>query len=121
MSTTRSLTQDWSFTQVGGGRGTKNGEWLTVLQFPTTVHVELLKAERIPDPFLGLNEWEVQWVGESDWAFKNTFEVSAKELAAVNVDLVFDGLDTFASVEFVRYINFVTPHGSNPGAKTLIL
>ncbi|KAG2042900.1 glycoside hydrolase family 2 protein [Suillus americanus] len=100
MSITRSLTQDWSFTQVGGGRGTKNGEWLAVSQFPTTVHVELLKAERIPDPFLGLNEWEVQWVGESDWAFKNTFEVSAKELAAVNADLVFDGLDTFASVEF---------------------
>lgn len=100
MSITRYLTQDWSFTQVGGGRGTKNGEWLAVLQFPTTVHVELLKAERIPDPFLGLDEWEVQWVGESDWAFKNTFEVSAKELAAVNVDLVFDGLDTFASVEF---------------------
>jgi beta-mannosidase len=42
-------------------------------------------------------------IGESDWAFKNTFEVSAKELAAINVDLVFDGLDTFASVEFVRY------------------
>lgn len=100
MSTIRSLTQDWSFTQGGGGHGTKNGEWLAVSQFPTTVHVELLKAERIPDPFLGLNEWEVQWVGESDWAFKNTFEVSAKELAAVNVDLVFDGLDTFASVEF---------------------
>lgn len=100
MSITRSLTQDWSFTQVGGGRGTKNGEWLAVSQFPTTVHVELLKAERIPDPFLSLNEWEVQWVGESDWAFKNTFEVSVKELAALNVDLVFDGLDTFASVEF---------------------
>ncbi|KAG2348846.1 glycoside hydrolase family 2 protein [Suillus weaverae] len=100
MSITRSLTQDWSFTQVGGGRGTKNGEWLAVSQFPTTVHVELLKAERIPDPFLSLNEWEVQWIGESDWAFKNTFEISAKELAAVNADLVFDGLDTFASVEF---------------------
>jgi beta-mannosidase len=50
MSITRSLTQDWFFTQVGGGRGTKNGEWLAVSQFPTTVHVKLLKAERIPDP-----------------------------------------------------------------------
>jgi beta-mannosidase len=50
MSTIRSLTQDWSFNQVGGGQGTKNTEWLAASQFPTTVHVELLKAKRIPDP-----------------------------------------------------------------------
>jgi len=50
MSIIRSLTQDWSFTQVGGGKGTKDDEWLAAAQFPTTVHVELLHAERIPDP-----------------------------------------------------------------------
>jgi beta-mannosidase len=42
--------KDWSFTQVGGGEGTKDGEWIHVSEFPTTVHVELLKLERIPDP-----------------------------------------------------------------------
>ena len=42
--------QDWAFTQVAGGEGTKEGEWLPVSQFPTTVHVELLKLKRIPDP-----------------------------------------------------------------------
>jgi hypothetical protein len=42
--------QDWSFTQAGGGEGTKEGEWLPVSQFPTTVHVELLKLRKIPDP-----------------------------------------------------------------------
>ncbi|KAH7916082.1 glycoside hydrolase family 2 protein [Hygrophoropsis aurantiaca] len=99
MSTIRSLAQGWSFTQVGGGQGTKNDEWLAVPQIPTTVHVELLKLKRIPDPFLGLNEWEVQWVGEADWAFKNSFTATAAELAAPNVDLVFEGLDTFAAVE----------------------
>jgi len=46
----KSLTENWSFTQVGGGDGTKDGEWMTVSQFPTTVHVELLKLKRIPDP-----------------------------------------------------------------------
>lgn len=45
----RSL-ENWSFTQVGGGQGTKDGEWLKVTSFPTTVHVELLKLGRIPDP-----------------------------------------------------------------------
>jgi beta-mannosidase len=38
--------------------------------------------------------------------------VSSKELAATNIDLVFDGLDTFASVEFVRYTTVF------PNAKT---
>jgi len=48
-ATARSLTQ-WSFTQVGGGEGTKDGEWLEVGSFPTTVHVELLRLKKIPDP-----------------------------------------------------------------------
>lgn len=49
MSITR-LLRDWSFTQVGGGAGTQNGEWLPTSEFPTTVHVELLKLRKIPDP-----------------------------------------------------------------------
>lgn len=44
------LIGGWSFTEIGGGQGTKDGEWLDVEQVPTTVHVELLKAGRIPDP-----------------------------------------------------------------------
>ncbi|KAN0097394.1 glycoside hydrolase family 2 protein [Tylopilus felleus] len=98
MSAISTLASGWQFSQVGGGHGTADGEWLSVSEFPTTVHVELLKSKRIPDPFLGLNEWEVQWIGETDWAFKNTFIVSEKDLTAANVDLVFEGLDTFASV-----------------------
>lgn len=75
--TKRSLI-DWSFTQIGGGQGTKADEWLKVSSFPTTVHVELLKLKKIPDPvraltwlwtecclntfvqFLKLQEWDVQ-------------------------------------------------------------
>jgi hypothetical protein len=50
MKRSRALSQDWQFTQIGGGQGTKNGEWLPVSQFPTSVHVELLGLGRIPDP-----------------------------------------------------------------------
>lgn len=49
MSNVKYLSQNWFFSQVGG-EGTKDGEWLVVSQFPTTVHVELLKHERITDP-----------------------------------------------------------------------
>lgn len=43
----------------------------------------------------------VTGVGEKDWAFKTTFEVTEAELASPNVDLLFEGLDTFATVKLV--------------------
>ncbi|KAI0089166.1 glycoside hydrolase family 2 protein [Irpex rosettiformis] len=98
--TNRSLHQGWTFTRIGGGGEdvVKEGEWLGVQEFPTTVHVELLKQGKIPDPFIGLNEWEVQWIGEASWSFKTRFDVTEEELAKPNADLVFEGLDTFAAV-----------------------
>lgn len=45
-----SLGNNWSFTEVDGGQGTAIDEWLPVSQFPTTVHVELLKLGKIADP-----------------------------------------------------------------------
>ncbi|KAL4075886.1 glycoside hydrolase family 2 protein [Scleroderma citrinum] len=128
MTIIRTLETGWSFTQVGGGQGTKDGEWLPVTDFPTTVHVELLQLGRIPDPFLGANEWEVQWIGESDWIFKNDFTITDADLAEPNLDLVFEGLDTYADVtlngqvvakaenQFVSYRVAVNQHlrlGSN--------
>ena len=49
-NTTRLLGCGWTFTQIGGGQGTEDGEWLEVSAFPTSVHVELLHSRRIPDP-----------------------------------------------------------------------
>jgi len=53
--TFKTLHNNWYFTQVtergDGGKGTlKEGEWLSVDSFPTTVHVELMKLKKIPDP-----------------------------------------------------------------------
>lgn len=47
---TRRSLDDWSFTQVDGGQGTAKDEWLDVASFPTTVHVELIQRNKIPDP-----------------------------------------------------------------------
>ena len=43
-------------------------------------------------------------IGESDWEFSTTFDVSDDEFDASKADLVFDGLDTFATVTLVRQI-----------------
>ncbi|KFA77082.1 hypothetical protein S40288_07967 [Stachybotrys chartarum IBT 40288] len=71
-------------------------EWLTVKEIPSQVHVDLLANEKIPDPFLDLNELGVQWIEEKDWIYRTSFE--ADLTLGIITDLVFHGLDTFASV-----------------------
>ena len=63
---------------------------------PGGAHTALLAAGRIPDPFFGLNESAVQWVGERCWAWRLRFDVSAP--LHPHEDLVFEGLDTWCSV-----------------------
>jgi beta-mannosidase len=57
-----------------------------------------LAAEAIPDPFIGKNEADVQWVHSKTWAYKTTFEFQPSRQHEF-VDMVFDGLDTFATVK----------------------
>ncbi len=72
-------------------------DWLPA-QVPGSVQQTLLGAGLIPDPYYGLNEKEVQWVGEKDWLYRSSFQVSEIMLAKPHLDLCFDGLDTFATV-----------------------
>lgn len=72
-------------------------QFLPVSQFPTQVHLDLLHHKKIPDPNIGKNELDVQWVGEAGWVYQTSFatpEVHAGEKAV----LAFEGLDTFATV-----------------------
>lgn len=55
----------------------------------------MLTPPRIPDPFVDLNEQAVHWVGEKTWTYRTTFTAEASPLTS---DLVFEGLDTFATV-----------------------
>ncbi|HKO90324.1 MAG TPA: glycoside hydrolase family 2 protein [Polyangiaceae bacterium] len=68
-------------------------------QVPGTVHTDLLAERRIDDPFVGRNERELQWIGERDWEYKTTLQADAALLGREHVELVFEGLDTYASVQ----------------------
>ncbi|KAH8830756.1 glycoside hydrolase family 2 protein [Flagelloscypha sp. PMI_526] len=95
--TSRSIDTNWSFAQIDDtGNPIEAGwGWLPTSTFPTTAHVELLKLGKIPDPYA--NGKMFSGVGEASWAFKTEFEVSEEELKKPFADLVFDGLDTFAT------------------------
>ncbi|KAK4235763.1 hypothetical protein C8A03DRAFT_46150 [Achaetomium macrosporum] len=51
------------------------------------------------DPFVDMNELEVSWVAEQTWHYRITFTASADRRGpGAKVDLVFEGLDTLATV-----------------------
>ncbi|MGA8274280.1 MAG: glycoside hydrolase family 2 protein [Candidatus Sulfotelmatobacter sp.] len=67
-------------------------------QVPGVVQTDLLHNKLIPDPFDRDNEFHLQWIGLADWEYQTTFQIDEAALAHDHVDLVFDGLDTFADV-----------------------
>lgn len=65
---------------------------------PGNVHIDLLRAGRIPDPEYDTNEVRVQWVEEGDWTYTSQFLLNDSVTSARNIDMVFKGLDTYARV-----------------------
>lgn len=82
---------DWTFGQARYG----NRYPATV---PGVVHTDLMANGIIDDPFDGLNERGVQWIDKEDWVYEKDFEVDPDILAKEHIELVFDGLDTYADV-----------------------
>ncbi|MEX2382383.1 MAG: glycoside hydrolase family 2 protein [Opitutales bacterium] len=65
---------------------------------PGCVHTDLHRAGRIPDPFYGRNERDLQWIEEEDWTYRLVFNVPEALLQEDVVDLVAEGLDTVAKL-----------------------
>lgn len=83
----------WSFREVSA----KAAAWLPA-RVPGCVHTDLLRAKKIPDPFFGTHELDLQWIEERDWEYRAEFAVPPSVLAEEVVELCADGLDTVATV-----------------------
>jgi len=88
---TFALTSDWQFRQSG-----KN-EWYPAT-VPGCVHLDLLNNHLIEDPFYRDNETKVQWIENEDWEYRLVFDVRREILAKKHLQLVFEGLDAYATV-----------------------
>ncbi len=85
-----------------------NGKW-TLLQsgqdkkmdaiVPGNIHLDLMKAGVIEDPFVADNEYRVAWVHETDWVYSRDFFAEPELLGCSKLCLECDGLDTFAVVK----------------------
>jgi beta-mannosidase len=93
----QNLDSGWQFRAVGNTDKPGMTEWRPA-QVPGVVHTDLLRNGLIPDPFDRDNEFHLQWIGLTDWEYQTTFQVDSAALGHDHVDLVFDGLDTFADV-----------------------
>ncbi len=93
----RNLDSGWQFRAVANTDRADVKEWHPA-QVPGVVQTDLLNSKLIPDPFDRDNEFHLQWIGLADWEYQTTFQMDAATLAHEHVDLVFEGLDTFADV-----------------------
>jgi beta-mannosidase len=87
----QNLSGQWKFRQSG------EKEWMPAT-VPGGVHTDLLALGKIPDPFVGDNEKQVQWIGDTDWEYHYTFDATPEILKEAKQFLVCDGLDTLAEV-----------------------
>jgi beta-mannosidase len=85
------LHDGWEFRRVG------EEEWRPAT-VPGTVHTDLLANGEIEDPFYRDNEFGLQWIEREDWEYRTTIDVGEALLEEKHVELVFEGLDTYADV-----------------------
>ncbi|KAI8634287.1 glycoside hydrolase family 2 protein [Xylariaceae sp. FL1651] len=93
------LSHGWQFREHNGS-SSHGDAWLPVQKVPTQVHMDLLSNNRMPDPFLDLNELAVRSLAEKQWTYRTQFTKPAESSSdgLPITDLVFEGLDTFATV-----------------------
>ena len=89
--TVMQINTGWQFREVG------KTDWYNAT-VPGCVHTDLLANKLIDDPFYRDNEKKQQWIDKKDWEYRTTFKVTPATLAHRRVELVFEGLDTYAQV-----------------------
>ena len=87
----QTINNGWKFYYA------KASKWYAAT-VPGTIHTDLLSNKLIADPYFGDNEKKLQWIDKENWDYKTSFTVSHKILQQKNIELVFDGLDTYADI-----------------------
>ncbi|NGY05576.1 beta-mannosidase [Solimonas terrae] len=75
---------------------TTESGWVTA-SAPGDTHAALMAVGRLADPFRGNQECDAAWVATREWWWRSTFTCPRAE-PGEQVELVFDGLDTFATI-----------------------
>jgi len=85
------LNKNWQFRKVGDLR-------YYSAYIPGTVHLDLYKNHIISDPYYGCNEQQQQWIENENWEYRLFFNLPDSIFIRNQINLVFEGLDTYASI-----------------------
>jgi beta-mannosidase len=101
----RNMLTTWNVAHFDPGAGlsagaaeneTRGGKWLDVI-LPGDIHQTLFEHGIIGDPLGDTGEEECKWIADREWWWRNRFD-AAPAAPGERLVLVFDGLDTFASI-----------------------
>lgn len=87
----QSLNQGWTLT----------GDTLSInmqVDVPSVVQQSLYENGIIPHPYLGTVENDLLWISDHPWDYTLRFNTDKELLEKENIELVFDGIDTYAEV-----------------------
>ena len=87
----KSLNQGWTLT----------GDTLDIkmqVDMPSVVQQSLYENGIIPHPYLGTVENDLLWISDHNWDYVLHFDVNRKLFEKENIELVFEGIDTYAEV-----------------------
>ncbi len=84
-------SENWTFNK-------QNESQKNTAKVPGTIHTDLFENKLIPDPFFGTNEKDLQWIENENWEYETKFILSKTELKNQNIDIFFEGLDTYATI-----------------------
>ena len=96
MIKTYSLDGEWQFRDVA------SDDWRAAT-VPGCVQLDLMNLGDLPDPFYRMNEVEAVKLEPKEWVYRRSFELGEEDLEADQIDLLFEGLDTYADI----YVNDV--------------
>lgn len=92
----QSLNQGWTLT----------GDTLDInmqVDVPSVVQQSLYENGIIPHPYLGTVENDLLWISDHPWDYTLHFDADKKLFEKENIELVFEGLDTYAEVSLNGY------------------
>ena len=69
------------------------------INIPGDILSALLDSGEVPDPYQGLSELDLQWIGRKDWLLECCFTLNAQQVSSDLLFIELGAIDTIASLE----------------------
>lgn len=92
-------TTDFVFLNVNWTFRNSNDSLKYPAQIPGSIYTDLFQNRIIDDPFYCCNSQNLRWIEDEEWVYETRFNADDNFLKNEHIDLIFEGLDTYAEVK----------------------